>query len=174
MGMYEHIREAWKKPKERLPQLWKERLIKWRKDPTMKRIERPTRIDRARNLGYKSKQGFSVIRIKVRKGKRRKPKPAGGRRSKRQSNRYDPDKSKQRIAEERVSKKYPNMRVLNSYWVAEDGKQKWYEVILVDPEHPAIKKDKDINWICDPNEKDRAVRGKTASAKKARRRRPKQ
>lgn len=173
MGMYKHVREAWKDPKENIPEVWKERLIEWRKDPTIKKIERPTRIDRARNLGYKSKQGFVVARIKVRKGKRKKPKVSGGRRSKRQKSRLDPDKSKQRIAEERVSKKYSNLRVLNSYWVAEDGKQKWYEVILVDPEHPAIENDDDINWICDSSEKNRAVRGKTTAARKARRNRPK-
>jgi large subunit ribosomal protein L15e len=31
-----------------------------------------------------------------------------------------------------VAKKHPNMEVLNSYWVSEDGIYKWYEVILVD------------------------------------------
>ena len=38
-------------------------------------------------------------------------------------------KSIQRIAEERVSRRYPNLEVLNSYWVGEDGKNKFYEVI---------------------------------------------
>ena len=38
-------------------------------------------------------------------------------------------KSTQRIAEERTGKRYPNMEVLNSYWVGEDGKYHYYEVI---------------------------------------------
>ena len=37
------------------------------------------------------------------------------------------------IAEERAGKKFPNLEVLNSYWVWEDGRFKWYEVIMVDP-----------------------------------------
>jgi ribosomal protein L15E len=45
-------------------------------------------------------------------------------------NRITPAKSLQRIAEERASVKYPNMEVLNSYWVGHDGRQKWFEVIL--------------------------------------------
>ena len=55
----------------------------------------------------------------------------------------------QRIAEARADRKYPNLEVLNSYWVGEDGKNKWFEVILVDPHHPVIKSDKNLNWICD-------------------------
>jgi len=43
------------------------------------------------------------------------------------------------IAEERAAKKYPNLEVLNSYYVTEDGSHKWYEVILVDPHHPVIR-----------------------------------
>ena len=39
------------------------------------------------------------------------------------------------------------MEVLNSYYVAEDGKYKWYEVILVDPFSSSLKRDKDLGWI---------------------------
>jgi len=60
---------------------------------------------------------------------------------------FTPAKSKQLIAEERTARKYPNLEVLNSYWVWQDGRYKWYEVILVDPNHPAIKSDKDLGWI---------------------------
>jgi len=53
-------------------------------------------------------------------------------------------KSLKEIAEERVAKKYPNMSVLNSYYVWEDGTSRWFEVVLVDPNHPAIRKDQTI------------------------------
>jgi len=43
-----------------------------------------------------------------------------------------PAKSLQKIAEERVAKKFSNLKRLNSYWVWEDGKYKWFEVVLVD------------------------------------------
>lgn len=167
MGMYKYLREEWKDPDE-LPKELKERLVKWRREKAVKRIDNPTRIDRARSLGYKSKQGFIAARARVSKGTRKREKSSGGRRSKRSGAKYPRKKSKERVAEERTSKKFPNLRVLNSYWVGEDGQYKWFEVILVDPEHPAIKNDKDINWICQDSERDRALRGKTSSGKKAR------
>ena len=83
-------------------------------------------------------------------------------------NKITASKSIQRIAEERVSKKYPNLEVLNSYWVWADGKFKYYEVILVDPQSPSIKNDHKINWICESQHKDRAGRGLTSAGKKGR------
>jgi len=149
----------------------------------IERIERPTRLDKARELGYKAKQGVVVARVSVRKGGSRKQRTGkAGRRSKRQGvNRLSRRKSIQRISEERASRKYRNLRVLNSYWVGEDGSQKWHEVILVDPNHPAIENDGDLGWIAsDDHHKGRAFRGLTsagtrvaASARAARvRRRP--
>ncbi len=54
MGMYKYIREAWKSPKETYVggDLLKVRMIKWRREPVVVRIDRPTRLDRARSLGY--------------------------------------------------------------------------------------------------------------------------
>lgn len=77
-------------------------------------------------------------------------------------------KSIQRIAEERAASHYPNMEVLNSYWVGEDGMHKYYEVILVDPQHPVIRGDPKINWICDPANRGRVYRGLTSAGKKGR------
>ncbi|HDI46335.1 MAG TPA: 50S ribosomal protein L15e, partial [Candidatus Methanomethylia archaeon] len=45
---------------------------------------------------------------------------------------------------------------------------KWFEVILVDPHHPAIKSDKDINWICNPSQRGRVFRGLTPAGRKSR------
>ena len=77
-------------------------------------------------------------------------------------------KSIQRIAEERASRKHPNMEVLNSYWVGQDGRQKWYEVILVDPNHPSVKNDSSLNWIVGGSHRGRAERGKTSAGMKGR------
>jgi hypothetical protein len=41
-------------------------------------------------------------------------------------------------AEERVGRRCGNLRVLNSYWINQDGVYKYYEVILVDPNHKAV------------------------------------
>lgn len=169
-SFYGYIRDAWKKPDETyVRDLRWERLQEWRKEGSITRIRRPTRIDRARTLGYKAKQGIIVVRAKVRRGGMRKSRYVRGRRTQRMGkNKMTTGMSIQRISEERASRKYPNMEVLNSYWVAEDGRSKWYEVILVDPSHPVIKSDKNLNWICANTEKGRAFRGKTSAGKKGR------
>jgi large subunit ribosomal protein L15e len=77
-------------------------------------------------------------------------------------------KSIRRIAEERVARRYPNLEVLNSYWIGEDGRHKYFEVILVDPQHPVIRADPKINWICDPAQRGRVFRGLTSAGKKGR------
>ncbi|MDR0767167.1 MAG: 50S ribosomal protein L15e [Methanosarcinales archaeon] len=167
---YGYVRDAWKKPEETyVDELRWERLQVWRKEGSVTRIERPTRIDRARSLGYKAKQGIIVVRAKVRRGGLRLPRYIRGRRTHNMGMRkITAGKSIQRIAEERAGRKYPNMEVLNSYWVAEDGKFKWYEVILVDPSHPVIQSDKRLNWICNPANRGRAQRGLTSAGKKGR------
>ncbi|MBS7621511.1 50S ribosomal protein L15e [Candidatus Bathyarchaeota archaeon] len=167
---YKYIAEAWKKPEESfVDELMRKRLIEWRKEPAIVRVEKPTRLDRARKLGYKAKQGFIIVRVRVRRGGLRKQRPRSGRRPKRMGVRkYKPAKSLRLIAEERAARKFPNLEVLNSYWVGEDGRFKWFEVIMVDPHHPAIKADKDINWICQRQHKGRVFRGLTSAGKKIR------
>jgi large subunit ribosomal protein L15e len=81
---------------------------------------------------------------------------------------FKPAKSLRLIAEERASKRFPNLEVLNSYWVGEDGRAKWFEIIMVDPDHPVIKTDKDINWICQGQHHGRVFRGLTSAGKKVR------
>jgi large subunit ribosomal protein L15e len=77
-------------------------------------------------------------------------------------------KSTKLVAEERVGRKFPNLEVLNSYWVWEDGLHKWYEVIMVDPNHPVIKSDKNINWITKNAQHGRVFRGLTSAGKEIR------
>jgi len=167
---YQRIRDAWKKPKVSMMDLTKERLIKWRKEPRFKKIDKPTRLDRARALGYKAKEGFLIVRGRIGKGGRRRP--LYGRRGRKPSKaglvKYTPKKSLQFILEERVQKKYPNLEVLGSYLVGEDGRYKWFEVIMIDPNNPVIKKDKNIKWINEKQHKGRVFRGLTPAGKKAR------
>jgi large subunit ribosomal protein L15e len=168
--MYAYVREAWKKPSDSMVKdLQWHRMQNWRREGSVVRVERPTRIDRARNLGYKAKQGIAVVRVKIRRGGRRKSRYVRARRSIRMGkNRITPAKSLQRMAEERASRKYPNMEVLNSYWVGQDGRQKWFEVILVDRHHPAIVNDKNLSWIGERTQRGRAERGKTSAGRKGR------
>ncbi len=148
-SMYVWLRKIWKRPfDEPLGSLLKARMIEWRRQPAVVRVEKPLRLDRARALGYKAKQGFVVVRVRVRKGALNKPRPRSGRRPKRMGvYGHTPRKSLQLIAEERAARKYPNLEVLGSYWVGDDGVYKYFEVILVDPHHPVIKSDKDLRWL---------------------------
>ena len=168
MSLYKQIRNLWKKPKENMPELWRERLISWRRQNSTEKLERPTRIDRARSLGYKAKQGYVMVRQRVLRGGHTRPQIKGGRRPKRYGTRLNLRKSYKVIAEERAAKKFTNLSVLNSYWVAEDWKYYWFEVILVDPSHPVIKSDPKINWICTKKHWSRVSKGKTSGAKKSR------
>jgi len=163
MGYYKYMRDAQKKMSK---ELLRERLISWRKEPVMTRIKKPTKIARARSLGYKAKQGFVMIRISITKGMRKRPKPSRGRKPSKGGSYFSHDKSLQAISEERVQRRYPNLEVLNSYEVGEDGKKKWFEVILLDKNHPAIIKDKDVGWII--TQKKRVHRGLTSAGKRSR------
>ena len=147
--MYRHLKEAWKRPEDSyIKDVMRQRAIYWRRQPASVRIDKPTRLDRARSLGYKAKKGFVVVRTRVRRGGRRKPRPTLGRRQKRMGvKKFTPAKSIRLMAEERTARKYPNLEVLNSYWVWQDGRHKWYEIILVNPNSPSIKSDKDVGWI---------------------------
>lgn len=169
-SMYAYVREAWKKPEETgVKKLLWDRMQVWRREGTVVRLEHPTRIDRARSLGYKAKQGIIVVRVKVRRGGRRASRYVRGRRTANMGMRkLTPGKSLQRIGEERASSRYPNMEVLNSYWVGQDGRQKWYEVILVDGHHPVVLSDPRLSWLGNATQRGRAERGKTSAGMKGR------
>ena len=169
-SFYSYIADAWKtyRDDDHL-KIRQARLYQWRREPVITRVERPTRLDRARGLGYKAKQGYIVVRTRVRRGSLRKVRPKMGLKPSAMGlEKITASKSIQRIAEERVFKKYPNMEVLNSYWVGEDGRHKYYEIILVDPVHPVIKNDPKISWIGAPGNTNRVYRGKTSAGQKGR------
>lgn len=169
MSFYKYVGEAWKNPEKNIKEIYKERIIRWNKEEVFVRVERPTRIDRARQLGYKAKKGYVIVRVRIKRGGRSKPRFKGGRSPKRMGvKKITAKKSLQWIAEERVARKYPNLEVLNSYWVGETGKDKYFEVILVDPHHPRIKNDSRINWICEKHHKGRVHRGLTSAGKRSR------
>jgi large subunit ribosomal protein L15e len=169
-NMYQYVQDAWKNPSESyVKELQRTRMIEWRHGGSFERVKKPLRIDRARALGYKAKQGYIIVRARIRRGGLRKRTIKAGRRAKRKGmTKITMGKSIQRIAEERTARKYPNLEVLNSYWVGDDGRHKYYEVILVDPHHPVIKSDPKINWICKSTHKGRVYRGLTSAGKKGR------
>jgi large subunit ribosomal protein L15e len=96
--------------KQNSPEL-RQRAILWRKQNAVTRIDKPSRLLRARRLG--------VTRIKA-------------------------DDNMKKVAQRRVLERYPNMELLGSYFLYKDGMHYWYEVILADPSHPRIIKDKEL------------------------------
>jgi large subunit ribosomal protein L15e len=167
-GFYHFVRKAWKKPRKNLGEIMNDRLYEWRRQSVVERVETPMRLDRAHTLGYKAKKGFVIVRVRVKKGGRsrelygrrgRKPKKAG-------LTKFTPKKSLEWTAEEKAAKKFQNMEILGSYFVGEDGKNKWFECVLVDPNQPEIINDRKINWI--RNQRRRVFRGLTAAGKESR------
>lgn len=167
MGYQKYLKKLWEQPKKNFGVInWRKWLEKLRAESAVLRVEHPTRLDRAHALGYKAKQGFVIVRSRVTRGGRKRPKPAHGRKPSAYGRFYTARKSDRLIAEEHAQKKYPNCEVLNSYWVGQDGRYKWFEVILVDRDNPVIKADKKIAWISE--KRGRVYRGLTSAGKKAR------
>jgi len=130
--------------KKNAPEL-REKAIQWRKETAVTRIDKPTRLQRARRIGYKAKQGIVVVRMRVGVGGMRKQRPRGGRRPKHLGVvRIKADVSMKQVAERRILQRYPNMKLLGSYFLYKDGMHIWFEIILADPDHPRISKDKEL------------------------------
>jgi len=130
--------------RENAPSL-RERAISWRKENAVTRIEKPSRIQKARRLGYKAKQGIIVVRMRVGTGGMRRKRPRSGRRPKHLGvTRMKADVSMKQVADRRVLERYPNMKLLGSYYLYKDGLHYWFEVILADPSHPRVSKDKEL------------------------------
>mmetsp|Transcript_2216 Transcript_2216/g.9597 ORF Transcript_2216/g.9597 Transcript_2216/m.9597 type:complete len:206 (-) Transcript_2216:81-698(-) len=172
MGAYKYLEELWrKKQSDVLRFLLRVRAWEYRQKPRITRLHKPTRTEKAHRLGFKAKQGYSVYRVAVRRGGRKRPNNKGivfGKPKHHGINHLKFARNLKSVAEERLGRKAGNMRVLNSYWVNQDATYKYYEVIAVDPSHVAIRNDPRINWIVDPTMKHRENRGLTSAGRKGR------
>lgn len=91
----------------------------------------------------------------------------------------------QSVAEERVGRHCGALRVLNSYWIGEDSTYKYFEVsysngflliqylqilqvILMDPQHNAIRNNPKHQWVTAGVQKHRELRGLTSQGKRSR------
>ncbi|RRT64837.1 hypothetical protein B296_00034750, partial [Ensete ventricosum] len=124
------------------------RCWEYRQLPSIVRVTRPTRPDKARRLGYKAKQvdrrrffrhiafycyvadnvlflnmqGYVIYRVRVRRGGRKRPVPKGivyGKPKHQGITQLKFQRNKRSVAEERAGRKLGGLRVLNSYWVNE-------------------------------------------------------
>lgn len=160
MGMYKYIKETFQQQYSTRSPEYRARLTAWGKQPTAVSIDKPTNLARARELGYKARQGLFMVRVRVKRGRRKREKPDLGRKPAKYGRFFSPGKSLQRIAEERANARHANCEVLNSYWVGATGQDKYFEVILYDPAHAA---NADL-----PQAKGRTYRGLTSAGKKNR------
>ena len=173
MGAYKYMSELYrKKQSDVMRYLLRIRCWQYRQLAKVHRVPRSTRPDKARRLGYKNKQGFVIYRIAMRRGGRKRPVakgcPYGKPKTSGAVKQQKPVRNLQSIAEERVGRRVQGLRVLNSYWVGQDSTYKYFEVIMIDPFHKAIRRDAKINWMCRPVMKHRELRGLTGAGKSSR------
>ncbi|MBI3036950.1 50S ribosomal protein L15e [Candidatus Woesearchaeota archaeon] len=168
MNLYSRISKAWQEQPEQFDAAQRERLIKWRTESVTLRIAHPTRLDRAHALGYKAKPGFIVVRQRVDRGGRQRPQIRKVRKTSHARQTKVLSKNYQQVAEERTARRFPNLEVLNSYYAGKDGQHYWYEIIMVDKQHPGILADKRISWIARQQNRRRVFRGLTSAAKRRR------
>jgi large subunit ribosomal protein L15e len=172
MGVYKFMQElSRKKQSDVMRFVLRIRCWQYRQLNKVVRVPSSGRPDKARRLGYKNTQGFVIYRVRIRRGGRKRPVAKGCTYGKPKShgvNQLKPVRNLQAIAEGRLGKRLGGLRVLNSYWVAQDSSYKYYEVILVDTFHQAIRNDPKVNWICNAVQKHRELRGKTSANRKSR------
>jgi len=172
MGAYKYMEELWRhKQSDALRFLLRVRAWEYRQRPKITRVNKPTRTDKAHRLGYKAKQGYVVVRVGVRRGGRKRQNHRGmvyGKPKHQGINHLKFERNLQSVAEEKVGRKFANLRVLNSYWINQDAVYKYYEVILIDPAHTKIRNDARINWIVAAVHKHRECRGLTSAGRKSR------
>ena len=164
-GLYHKLRQVWKKPSK---EMLRSRLIQWRAGNSIVKVEKPLRLDRARALGYKAKKGIIVVRVRVRRGGRKRSMKKKGRKTTKTTIRKTLKMNYKWVAEMRAARKYKSLEVLNSYNIGKDGKHYYHEVILVDPSKKEIKNDRTLKWIVSDKNRKRAERGLTSAAKKSR------
>jgi large subunit ribosomal protein L15e len=132
MSSYKRIQETFQSEYAQRSPIYRARIAQWRKESPLVRAERPTNIARAHTLGYKAKKGYVIIRVRVKRGKRKRIKMLRGRKPSKSGRFFSRHKSLQQIAEERAAAKFRNLEVLNSYFVGSDGSERFFEIILVD------------------------------------------
>jgi len=67
--------QVWLKMLKENPMELRQKAVIWRNQNAVTRVEKPSRIARARRLGYKAKQGIIVVRMRVGTGGMRKERP---------------------------------------------------------------------------------------------------
>ncbi len=130
MGAFKYIKANFEKSFKTRSNEYRLRLQKWRGEPAVTRVENPINPARAREVGYKATRDFVVVRVRTKRGKIARPRATLGRKPAKNRIRENPGKPWLWFAEKKAKRFYPNLTVVNSYWVGEDGMAQYYEVVL--------------------------------------------
>ncbi|KAJ0558786.1 putative ribosomal protein L15e [Helianthus annuus] len=172
MGAYTYVSELWRKKQSDVMRFMQRvRCWEYRQLPSIVRVTHPTRPDKARRMGYKSQTGLRDLSCTCEAWWKKEARSKGYCLRKTYKPGCDPAQisTQQEVCCRGTSRKEVRWsKVLNSYWLNEDSTYKYFEVILVDPAHAAIRNDPRINWICNPVHKHRELRGLTSAGKKYR------
>ncbi|MDO8516710.1 MAG: 50S ribosomal protein L15e [Nanoarchaeota archaeon] len=163
-GIYYYLSKAWRTPD---PETQRKRMVEWRASDAIVKVEKPLKLQKARMLGYKAKKGIIVVRVKLLRGGRKRPRPRKGRRSKRMSVRKTLQMNYRGVAEQRAARRYRNMEVINSYFVGKDGMYYFFEVILADRDSPDLKNDRQFSYLS-KSTRGKAFRGTTSAGVRSR------
>ena len=144
MGAFKYIKQNFENSYKIRSQDYRKRLTEWRKQPTAVRVENPTNPVRARELGYKARIDFIIVRVRTKRGKRTRPRPDLGRKPAKNRLKENPSKPWRWLAEKKAQAKFRNLSLVNSYWVGEDGTNQYFEVVMRDetnhdPKKPSVK-----------------------------------
>ena len=89
---------------------------------------RPVDFKRAKSLGYKA--GMTIVIGRINRGGCKPSMVNHGRSTKKLLKRKNTRLSLQNRVEKRISRRYKQLEVVNSYFVGKTGKYKWFEVLL--------------------------------------------
>ncbi len=131
--MYKYVRKSFAQSYKTRSDALKQRLSKWRKERTIERAEGPTNPVRARELGYKATKDYVIARVRVKRGKRVRDRARLGRKPGKNRKRVNPGRELSYYAEQKAMRRYSNLEVIGSYLVGEDGINKYFEIILINP-----------------------------------------
>ena len=162
MNAYRQINRSFQQSYAARSTLVKQRIAAWRAQSPVQRVEKPTNVARARELGYKAKQGVVIARVRVDRGLSKRRKIKAGRKPSKEGMFYAFRKSLQARAEERASNRFANCEVLNSYFVGDTGATAFYEVMLLDRSSPSVLARKDYVGVI--NRRGRAFRSLTKAS----------
>ena len=171
-GAYKYVEELWKKKQsDVLRFLQRVRVWEYRQLPSVVRVTRPSRPDKARRLGYKAKQGFCICRARVRAGPQEAREQGHPLRQARAPGCEEAEiRAQPAIGRGGARRARPLRRAPRAQLVLAQRRfvYKYYEVIMVDPMHKVVRNDPRINWICNPVHKHREIRSLTAAGRKYR------